>query len=649
MRYPSIRDLKTGGKRIFLRADLNVPIEGGRILDDTRIRSVLRTIRHLIEQGSPIVLASHLGRPSGKNDPLYSMKPVADKLKEILTDTRILFAPDCIGKIVEAMAAGLGPGDILVLENLRFHPEETANDPIFSKRLAALADIYVNDAFGTSHRQHASMVGVPSILGGGYVGFLVEKELRVFGDIIRHPRKPYTVILGGVKVSDKVTLIESVLPKLDNLIVGGAMAFTFFRAMGLETGKSIVEEDRIGTARDIINAAEARGVKLLLPVDIVCAPSVDQGKDSVVKRFDNMPVNMAGFDIGPETIELFRRTMMESKTIVWNGPMGVFEKSPFDVGTRKLAAFMADATTFGASAVVGGGDSMRAVREAGVAEQITHVSTGGGASLKLLQGDELPALEQLRIDGVKPFVGANWKMNGSHKMGIEYITALNEGNINYFGADVVLFPPFTLLAALASAADKAGIDLGAQDLFWEADGAFTGEISASMLKEAGCVWFLAGHSERRHVIGETDGIIRKKLEAGLNAGLSGILCVGELLEQREAGRTEEIVRGQIEYALKGLEIANPGNLVIAYEPVWAIGTGVNATPEEAQRVHSLIREWVTEIVGMEFATDLRIIYGGSVNPSNAAAVLGGKNVNGALVGGASLKAESFIGIVAECR
>ena len=227
MQYPSIRDLKTGGKRIFLRADLNVPIEDGRILDDTRIRSVLRTLRHLIEQGSPIVLASHLGRPKGKIDPRFSMKPVAERLREILTETRILFAHDCVGKRVEAMAAGLAPGEILVLENLRFHSEETAGDMEFAGKLAALGDIYVNDAFGTSHRKHASMVGIPQILGGGYVGFLVEQELRVFGELIRHPRKPYTVILGGVKVSDKVALIENVLPKLDNLIVGGAMAFTF--------------------------------------------------------------------------------------------------------------------------------------------------------------------------------------------------------------------------------------------------------------------------------------------------------------------------------------------------------------------------------------------------------------------------------------
>ncbi len=649
MQYPSIRDLKTGGKRIFLRADLNVPIEDGKILDDTRIRSVLRTIRYLIEQGSPVVLASHLGRPKGKIVPAYSMKPVAEKLKEILTETRILFARDCIGKRVEAMAAGLKPGEILVLENLRFHKEETANDPEFSKKLALLGDIYVNDAFGTSHREHASMVGVPAILGGGYVGFLVEKELRVFGELIRHPRKPYTVILGGVKVSDKVAVIENVLPKLDNLIVGGAMAFTFFKAMGLETGKSIVEEDTIQTARDIIKAAEARGVNLILPVDIVCAPSRDSGEEAVVRRFDDLPVDMAGFDIGPESIELFRRTMMGSRTIIWNGPMGLFEISPFDIGTRQLAAFMADATTYGASAVVGGGDSMRAVREAGVAEQLTHVSTGGGASLKLLQGEELPALEHLRIEGVKPFVGANWKMNGSLELGIEYITSLDEGNVNYFGADVVLFAPFTLLAAFAPLAEKAGIYLGAQDIFWEDKGAFTGEISATMLAEAGCTWFLAGHSERRHVIGETDEIVRKKLVAGVTAGLSCVLCVGELLDQRESGKTEEVVRGQIEAALKGLDIVTPYNLIVAYEPVWAIGTGKTATPEEAQRMHALIRTWIAGIFGDEFSGEVGIIYGGSVKPSNAEEVMSGTDVNGALVGGASLKADSFIEIVAECR
>jgi len=649
MQYPSIRDLKTGGKRIFLRADLNVPIEDGKVLDDTRIRSVLRTIRHLTEQGSPIVLASHLGRPEGQFDPRYSMKPVAVKLREMLNETRILFAQDCVGKRVEAMAAGLAPGEILVLENLRFHPEEEANNGSFASQLAALGDIYVNDAFGTSHREHASMVGIPEILGGGYVGFLVEKELRVFSEIIRHPRKPYTVILGGVKVSDKVALIENVLPKLDNLIVGGAMAFTFYRAMGLETGQSIVEEDRIQTARDILRAAEERGVKLLLPLDIVCASSPEEGRNAEVFRFDALPPDMAGFDIGPETIELFRKTMMESKTIVWNGPMGLFEVPPFDVGTRNLAAFMADATSFGAVAVVGGGDSMRAVREAGVADQITHVSTGGGASLKLLQGEELPALEHLKIEGVKPFVGANWKMNGTYESGMDYLTAIDECNINYFGADVVLFAPFTLLRSFALLADKAGMALGAQDLFWEENGAYTGEISPSMLIEAGCTWFLAGHSERRHVLGETDQIVRKKIEAGINSGLNCILCVGELLEERETGRTEEVVRRQIRSALEGLDSISPFNLVIAYEPVWAIGTGKTASPEEAQRVHSLIRSWVADTAGKDFADDLRIIYGGSVKPENAREIMDGPDVNGALVGGASLKADSFIEIVAECR
>lgn len=649
MQYPSIRDLKTGGKRIFLRADLNVPIEDGKILDDTRIRSVLRTIRHLSEQGSPIVLASHLGRPKGKMDPRYSMKPVAEKLREMLNETRILFAHDCVGKRVEAMAAGLAPGEILVLENLRFHPEEESNNPEFAARLAALGDIYVNDAFGTSHREHASMVGIPEILGGGYVGFLVEKELRVFSEITRHPRKPYTVILGGVKVSDKVALIEHVLPKLDNLLVGGAMAFTFYRAMGLETGKSIVEEDRIQTAKDILKAAGERDVKLLLPLDIVCAVSPQDTKSAEVFKFDDLPPDMAGFDIGPETIELFRKTMMESKTIIWNGPMGLFEIPPFDVGTRKLSAFMADATSYGSDAVVGGGDSMRAVREAGVADQITHVSTGGGASLKLLQGEELPALEHLRLEGVKPFAGANWKMNGNYETGIEYLTAIDECNINYFGADVVLFAPFTLLRALAPLADKAGVGLGAQDLFWEKSGAFTGEISAEMLLETGCTWFLAGHSERRHILKETNDIVRKKLEAGLNSGMSGVLCVGELLEEREAGRTEEVVKTQLKAALEGLDNASPYNLVIAYEPVWAIGTGKTATADEVQRMHSLIRGWVAEISGVDFAEDLRIIYGGSVKPANAAGIMQGPDVNGALVGGASLQADSFIEIVAESR
>jgi len=355
---------------------------------------------------------------------------------------------------------------------------------------------------------------------------------------------------------------------------------------------------------------------------------------------------MAGYDIGPRSVELFRDILMKSGTIVWNGPMGLFEVPPFDSATRETALILADATAAGAVTIVGGGDSLRAVTEAGALEKVTHASTGGGASLELLQGNDLPALKHIAVPGVRPLVGANWKMNGTLQMGQDYLDDLLVSNSMHFGADVVLFPPFTILAGLAGHAEDAGVMLGGQDLYWEEKGAFTGEISPGMLKGAGCSWFLAGHSERRHILGETDEVVARKLQAGIIAGLKGILCVGETLAEREAGSTRHVVKTQVEAALRGIRGADPANLAIAYEPVWAIGTGRNATAEQAQEVHELIRGCLGEILGAEFAGETRIIYGGSVTPGNASGILSQPDVNGALVGGASLDPESFLDILA---
>jgi triosephosphate isomerase len=355
---------------------------------------------------------------------------------------------------------------------------------------------------------------------------------------------------------------------------------------------------------------------------------------------------MAGYDIGPGSVELFREILMKSGTVVWNGPMGLFEVPPFDSATRATALILADATAAGAVTIVGGGDSLRAVTEAGALEKVTHASTGGGASLELLQGNDLPALKHIAVQGIRPLVGANWKMNGTLHLAQDYLDDLLVANSMHFGADVVLFPPFTILAGLAGPAEDAGVFLGGQDLYWEEKGAFTGEISPGMLKGAGCSWFLAGHSERRHILKENDEMVARKLHAGISAGLKGILCVGETLSEREAGNTRQVVIAQVEAALRGIRGADPGNLAIAYEPVWAIGTGRNATAEQAQEVHELIRECVGGILGKEFANETRIIYGGSVTPGNAAGILAQPDVNGALVGGASLDSESFLDILA---
>lgn len=644
MRYPSIREVRTGGRTVFLRADLNVPVENGQVMDDGRITASLPTLRYILDQGSPVVLASHLGRPKGAPEAKYSMAPVAERLSELLEDYEVFFIDRVSGPRVTAMARGLRPGQVLLIENLRFHPGEEENDREFSRSLASLAEIYVNDAFGTCHREHASTAGVPEAMGGGYAGLLVEKELEAFGRMITHPKKPFTVLMGGAKVSDKVAMIQHVLPRLDNLLIGGAMAFTFSRAKGVSTGKSLVEEDRIETAREIMAGAEKAGVNIVLPVDYVCARSPQEAPVTV--PWNAIPDDMAGYDIGPGSVELFREILMKSGTIVWNGPMGLFEVPPFDSATRATALILADATAAGAVTIVGGGDSLRAVTEAGALGKVTHASTGGGASLELLQGNDLPALKHIAVQGVRPLVGANWKMNGTVQMGQDYLDDLLVSNSMHFGADVVLFPPFTILAGLPGSAEDAGVFLGGQDLYWEEKGAFTGEISPGMLKAAGCSWFLAGHSERRHILKETDEMVAKKLQAGISAGLKGILCVGETLVEREAGSTRHVVKTQVEAALRGIRGADPGNLAIAYEPVWAIGTGRNATAEQAQEVHELIRECLAELLGKDFATETRIIYGGSVTPGNAPGILSQPDVNGALVGGASLDSESFLDILA---
>lgn len=644
MRYPSIRGVRTGGRTVFLRADLNVPVENGRVMDDGRITASLPTLKHILDQGSPVVLASHLGRPKGVPEARYSMAPVAERLSELLEDYEVLFINKVCGRRVEAMAKGLFPGQVLLIENLRFHPGEEQNDRDFSRALAGLADIYVNDAFGTCHREHASTAGVPEAMGGGFAGLLVEKELEAFGRMVTHPRKPFTVLMGGAKVSDKVAMIQHVLPRLDNLLIGGAMAFTFCRAKGVATGKSLVEEDRIDTAREIMEAARNAGVNLVLPVDYVCARNPQE--EPITTPWNRIPEDMAGYDIGPESVRLFRDVLLKSGTVVWNGPMGLFEVPPFDSATRETAGILAEATLAGAVTIVGGGDSLRAVTEAGALDKVTHASTGGGASLELLQGRELPALRYIARQGVRPLFGANWKMNGTNQKAQDYLDDLMVGNSSHFDADVVLFPPFTIVAGIAGAAADAGVATGGQDVFWEPKGAFTGEISPGMLRDAGCSWFLAGHSERRHIMGESDDTVARKLQAGISAGLKGILCVGETLDERQAGRTGEVVKAQLERSLNGLMGADPTNLAVAYEPVWAIGTGVNATPGQAQEVHGLIRAWIGELFGKTFAEETRVIYGGSVTPGNAGDILAQPDVDGALVGGASLDSESFLDILA---
>jgi phosphoglycerate kinase len=388
----SIRDLDLKGKRVFVRADLNVPLdEQGRVTNDARIQASLPTIQFVQQHEGQVILASHLGRPKGKVNQKMSLKPVAEALSKIL-NRKVPLASDCVGNSVLAQTKEMKEGDILLLENLRFHAEEEANDPEFSKQLAALCDVYVNDAFGTAHRAHASTVGMIPYVGKAAAGLLMEKELAYLGKAVSNPERPYVAILGGAKVSDKIEIIENLLKLVDVLLVGGGMAYTFLEAEEFEVGKSLVETDKVPLAGALLRKAEESKVKLLLPIDHVVASKVDASADTKTTSIQETPIEWMGLDIGPETIARFKTYIATAKTILWNGPLGVFEIEKFATGTMAIAEAVAESP---ATTIVGGGDSIAAVTKAGVAEKISHISTGGGASLEFLSGIKLPGVEAL--------------------------------------------------------------------------------------------------------------------------------------------------------------------------------------------------------------------------------------------------------------
>jgi len=385
----TIRDIDVKGKKVLVRCDFNVPMQDGAITDDNRIVAAMPTIEYLKEQGAKVILMSHMGRPKGQPKMEFTLEPVAQRLSQLMNqEVKFVSSPVVVDEAVKAAAAELQDGEVMLLENVRFRKEETDNDAAFAKELAFLGEIFVQEAFGTAHRAHASTAGVADYLPA-VSGFLIEKEVKFLGGAVEEPERPFVAIMGGAKVGDKIPVIENLLKKVDALIIGGGMAYTFFKAMGYEIGASILDADNIDFAKELLEKAEAAGVKMLLPVDVVCASEFSNDADTVIVDRENMPADMEGLDIGPKTVELFKETLLAAKTVVWNGPMGVFEMPNFAKGTKAVAEVLAETE---AITIIGGGDSAAAVEQFGLADKMSHISTGGGASLEFLEGKVLPGI-----------------------------------------------------------------------------------------------------------------------------------------------------------------------------------------------------------------------------------------------------------------
>ena len=657
----TVKTIDFKGKQVIMRVDFNVPMKDGVVQDDTRIKAAVPTIKYILAKGAKtLTLMSHLGDPAKDAEKAkakaggafnldkyikgkHRMAPVAACLQKKLGKAgTVVFAGEdgCYNK--KAFIDSQKPGTVIMLENTRFHKEETAKDASsrdkLAKALSEYGSIFVNDAFGTAHRDHASTASIAKFVPVSAAGMLIEKELSFLEPIVTNPVKPLVAIIGGAKVSSKIAVLESLLKNSSALIIGGGMAYTFLKAQGKKTGKSLVEDDQIDTAKKILEAAKKAEVEIVLPVDHVAAEKFDPDAKPVKIASCDISDKLMGMDVGPKTLALYKKVLAKAKTIVWNGPVGVFEFAAFAKGTEEVAKLVAAATSKGVITVVGGGDSVAAVNKFGLASKMSHVSTGGGASLELLEGKKLPGIEVTRCR--EYYIAGNWKMHmiraEAAVLAKALVKSLKGGKHKYLVA-----PSFTSLETVAAIVKGTNILLGAQNCSSEEQGAHTGEVSVLQLKDIGVNAIILGHSERRHVYKESDALINKKVKLALKHGFEVILCIGETLEEREKGKVEAVCKSQTEKGLAGVTENELSKVTIAYEPVWAIGTGKTATPDDAQAVHKFVRKVVGKLYGELAAKQIIIQYGGSVKADNAVQLMAMEDIDGALVGGAALKADSF--------
>ncbi len=638
----TVKEADLKGKRVLCRVDFNVPVKNGVVTDDTRIKAALPTLEYILSQGASLVVMSHYGRPKGQKNPDFSMAPIA-KVFEKELGRKVTLAPDVIGAEVDKLVSSLKSGDVLLLENVRWYKEEEANDPEFAKKLASYGDLYVNDAFGTAHRAHASTEGVAHYLPS-YAGLLIEKEVKFMAPLLENPEHPFVAIIGGSKVSSKISVLSSLVKTCDTIVIGGGMAYTFLKVMGHEVGKSLVEDDYVETAKDFLKKAEEKGVKVILPVDHVCAENFDENAEPVYVDSVDIPSNLMGLDIGKKTVQNIVEALKGAKNVVWNGPMGVFEFAQFAKGTEAVAKALADSD---AVSVVGGGDSVAAINKFGLSDKISHVSTGGGASLEFLEGKTLPGIAALEKKTRKIYIAGNWKMNILPHEAVKYGRALKEAYLEH-GCDckIMVAAPFVDLPLLAEELKDSPVIVAAENMADHTSGAYTGEVSPLMLKDIGVNTVILGHSERRQYYGESDELINRKVLLALENDMDVVLCVGETLEEREGGKLEEVLSRQLSVGLKGVSSDKMKSITVAYEPVWAIGTGKTATPEDADSAHLFIRQTVGHLFSKDIAENLIIQYGGSVKAENVKALMAKENIDGALVGGASLSLDKFLPIMA---